>query len=147
MLKISLLLFVYKCNCYTVIIGTGGTSDTMHIVFTIMRNIKVYHQTNIININPPGHNISCYQNLILPDLNSCMINLFGPVQGPSASPQHLTSYFKSFCNLFHFDFRRCENDYTFWNFLRKKATNNTQFLIFITYICCLNNLFCRLGYS
>lgn len=49
--------------------------------------------------------------------------------------------FKSFCNLFHFDFRRCENDYTFWNFLRKKATNNTQFLIFITYICCLNNLF------
>ena len=63
MLKISLLLFVYKCNCYTVIIGTGGTSDTMHIVFTIMRNIKVYHQTNIININPPGHNISCYQNI------------------------------------------------------------------------------------
>ena len=50
-LKVPLLLFGNEGDGYAVIIGTRRTSDAVHIIFTVVGNVIVYHQTDVIDIN------------------------------------------------------------------------------------------------
>src|SRR5665647_2266943 len=44
-------------------LGTGGTSDTMHIILGIAWNIVVHNKINSVYINSTGHNIGSDKNL------------------------------------------------------------------------------------
>jgi len=70
--KSSLFLIIYKSNSNSIIISSGCTPNSMNIIFTIMRNIKVNHQANVININSSGYNICSNKNINSSVLNSCI---------------------------------------------------------------------------
>ena len=47
---------------------TSGTTNTMDVIFRIMRNVKIDYQTNIININTTGNHVCRYQDINVPIL-------------------------------------------------------------------------------
>ena len=62
-LKVPLLLFGNEGDGYAVIIGTRRTSDAVHIIFTVVWNVIVYHQTDVIDINTSRNDICSYQDI------------------------------------------------------------------------------------
>ena len=48
------------CSRDPIVVGPCRTSDTVHIIFTIMRNVKVDNQADIVNVNAACHDIRSY---------------------------------------------------------------------------------------
>ena len=55
--------FIDESDSHTVAIGTGRTTNTMHIILSIMGNVVVNDNADIIDINATSHNISSHQHV------------------------------------------------------------------------------------
>src|SRR5690554_1727784 len=61
--KQILFFWGYKSYCHARISRTCGTPDSMHIILYIIRYIKIYNKSDIININAARNNISGHKNV------------------------------------------------------------------------------------
>ena len=63
--EIIYIFFRDKSDSSSVTLSSCRASYAMNIVFSIVRNIIVYHHVDIVNINTPCHNICSHKNIYL----------------------------------------------------------------------------------
>ena len=64
-METSYVVGIDKCDGYTVAVGTGCTSNAMHVVLGIMGHVVVDHHAYVVNIYTSGYDVSSYKNILL----------------------------------------------------------------------------------
>ena len=122
------------------------TADAVHVVLAVVRHVEVDNQADIIDVDTTCNDVRSYQYIDSSGFklmhNSFPLSLF---QIRMHFPYVQFHGFQSLGYFLDLDFRRCKDNHTFRNFIHKKTAYDSQLLIFVANVCCLNNLFCRFG--
>src|SRR3954464_9787085 len=65
-LEVNFFFIITERNGFTKCAGTTGSSDTMHIGFRNIRQVKIYYEGQIIDVDTTGSNVCCHEDLHFP---------------------------------------------------------------------------------
>ena len=60
-----LVFLAYERHGAAVLSCTCRSSDTVHVIFLVVRNIVVYHELNIIDVYASCHDVCCHKDIYL----------------------------------------------------------------------------------
>ena len=59
------VVLVDECYRHSVAVGTCRTSDAVHIVLGVARNVEVYHHCYVVDVYSAGNDVGCHEHVYL----------------------------------------------------------------------------------
>ena len=146
--EFAAVALTYECDGFAVIVGSGGSSDAVHIVFGLARNIIIDYHRYVIDVDAAGHDIGRHKNVYAAGAETVhdllALGLIEVAVHLAGFPSVLAQLSRQ---LFDLELRRCEHDDTLRVCRLEQVLENRCFLRLVTYDLRLVNLLRRLRYG